>query len=397
MKKQLLLFYISICFLVSCSSVKQTEKALNTGNYDEAIAIAIQKLRTNKTKKNKQPYILMLEQAYAKVVTRDIDHITYLKKEGNNANLERIYNAYLKLQHRQEQIKPLLPLPLIEQNRNANFEMVNYTQDLLDTKKALSTYLYNNALSVLNNARNKNDYRLAYDDFKYLDNITPNYKDVRQLIDEAHYKGTDFVIVAMSNQTDMIIPERLESDLLNFSTYGLNDLWTVYHSQEAPQTSYDYRMNVDLREINISPERIRERYLEKEKVIKDGWEYLLDENGDPVLDENGKKIKVDKTKKVYCEYFEFIQSKAVNVVGNVSYINLRSQQLLDNFPLASEFIFEHTYANHRGDKRALDKGLLQFLALREIPFPSNEQMVYDTAEDLKAKLKHIITTYQFNK
>jgi len=30
-----------------------------------------------------------------------------------------------------------------------------------------------------------------------------------------------------------------------------------------------------------------------------------------------------------------------------------------------------------------------------VPFPSNEQMVYDTGEDLKQKLKSIINRYNF--
>jgi len=51
-------------------------------------------------------------------------------------------------------------------------------------------------------------------------------------------------------------------------------------------------MDVSLREINISPERFRERELQKEKSIKDGTEYLTDEDGDYVLDEDGEKIEV---------------------------------------------------------------------------------------------------------
>ncbi len=395
MKKQILLVF-NIFFLFSCSSVKQTEKALNTGNYDQAINIALNKLKTNKTKKGKQPYISMLEQAYEKVLARDIESITYLENDGNPANLERIYDGYLKLKQRQERIKPLLPLFLIEEGRNANFKIENYNSKILSTKNKLADYLYQNAKNLLNNATNKTDYRTAYDDLIYLNKINPNYKNVSNLIDEAHHKGTDFVIVHMENQTEMIIPKRLESDLLNFGTYGLNDLWTVYHSKPFSKTTYDYKMNVELREINISPERVRERQLEKEKVIKDGWEYLLDENGDVVKDKDGKKIKVDKTKKVYCEYYEFIQSKAVNVVGNITYTNLRTNQLLDTFPLASEYVFEHIYANHNGDKRALDSKLVRFLGLQAVPFPSNEQMVYDSGEDLKNKLKGIITTYRFH-
>ncbi|PKV52084.1 hypothetical protein ATE84_4186 [Aquimarina sp. MAR_2010_214] len=394
MKKLLLLLLITT-IISSCSSVKKTEKALNTGNYNQAINIALNKLRTNKGKKGKQPIILMLEQAYAKALDRDNNAIAYLEKEGNPANLERIYNTYVSLKNRQERIKPLLPLYLIEEGRNANFVLHNYDQKIIDTKDRLSQYLYNNAKALLTSAKRKTDYRAVYDDLIYLNKITPNYKNTREMIDDAHQKGTDFVKVTMKNRTDVIIPKRLESDLLNFGTYGLNDQWTVYHSQPQKSIPYDYAMEVELREINISPEQIKERQLQKEKLVKDGWEYLLDENDEIVIDDKGEKVKVDRMVKVHCEYYEFTQFKATNVVGNVQYKNLRTKQLLDAFPIASEYVFQHIYANYNGDKRALEDTLLGYLGVKSVPFPSNEQMVYDSGEDLKNKLKNIITNYRF--
>jgi len=394
MKKTLLLFVV-LTFVYSCSSVKQTQKALNTGNYDQAIAVALKKLRANKAKKGNQPHILILEEAYAKVVERDVNAVNYMEQEANPANLERIYNMYRTLKKRQESIKPLLPLYVNEQARNAVFKMEDYDQRILATKEKLSQYLYDKANTALINASVKTDYRQVYNDLIHLDKINPNYRNTKSLIEEAHFKGTDFVIVTMQNRTNMVIPRRLESDLLNFNTYGLNDLWTVYHSAREPNITYDYAMNIALREINISPEKITERQLQRERTVKDGWKYLLDENGKIVVDDEGKKVKVDKMVKVLCEYYEFTQFKAVNVAGNVRYRNLSTNRVLKTFPIASENVFEHIYATYDGDKRALEEDLVRFLGMQAVDFPSNEQMVYDTGEDLKLKIKRIITNYSF--
>ncbi|WP_299315385.1 hypothetical protein [uncultured Aquimarina sp.] len=394
MKRMLLLFLITT-LTFSCGGKKKTLTALNTGNYDQAINTSVNKLKANKNKKGKQDYILILEEAFLKAVDRDINAIAFLEKEGNPANLERIYNSYNTLKNRQERIRPLLPLYHVEQGRNANFSFNNYDQRILDTKEQLSTYLYNNANNLLSNAKRKTDYRSVYNDLVYLEKISPNYKNTNDLIEEAHFKGTDFVKVTMKNNTNVIIPRRLEDDLLNFSTYGLNDLWTVYHNESQRSVKYDYLMEVSFREINISPEQIRERQLEREKLVKDGWEYLLDENDEFVRDEEGDKIKVDKMVTVRCEYYEFIQFKEAQVVGNVQYKNLNTKQLLDAFPLSSINVFEHVYANYNGDKRALDDDLIRYLGLQAVQFPTNEQMVYDSGEDLKNKLKGIITRYRF--
>ncbi len=391
----MLLLFLITTLTFSCGGKKKTLTALNTGNYDQAINTSVNKLKANKNKKGKQDYILILEEAFLKAVDRDINAIAFLEKEGNPANLERIYNSYNTLKNRQERIRPLLPLYHVEQGRNANFSFNNYDQRILDTKEQLSTYLYNNANNLLSNAKRKTDYRSVYNDLVYLEKISPNYKNTNDLIEEAHFKGTDFVKVTMKNNTNVIIPRRLEDDLLNFSTYGLNDLWTVYHNESQRSVKYDYLMEVSFREINISPEQIRERQLEREKLVKDGWEYLLDENDEFVRDEEGDKIKVDKMVTVRCEYYEFIQFKEAQVVGNVQYKNLNTKQLLDAFPLSSINVFEHVYANYNGDKRALDDDLIRYLGLQAVQFPTNEQMVYDSGEDLKNKLKGIITRYRF--
>ena len=93
MKKLLLLIVITF-FVLSCSTSKQIEKSLNIGNYDQAINDAIGKLRTNKDKKRKSDYILMLEEAFGKVTQRDLQNIDFLKKENNPENYLRIYDAY---------------------------------------------------------------------------------------------------------------------------------------------------------------------------------------------------------------------------------------------------------------------------------------------------------------
>ncbi len=392
MKKITLL--LSLFLLISSCGVKQTQNLLSSGNYDQAIDNAVSNLRTNKDKKGKQDYVYLLEEAFAKAKERDLNAINLLAKDANPAQLEKMYNTYLQLNSRQEKIKPLLPLKLLKEGRNAIFPFDNYNDQIIDSKNALSAYLYANAKKLMGTS-DKMNYRKAYDDMEYLNQITPNYKNVLQLMDEAKFKGSDYVSVYTKNETNMIIPVRLQNDLLDFSTYGLNDKWTVYHSNKQKGIDYDYGMVINFRHIYISPEQIKEREFVKDRIIKDGVKKLIDANGKEVLDEKGKVVMVDDMRNATVRIYEFRQFKSCQITAKVDYINFKNNQLLQSFPIASEFIFENIYATYKGDRRASDDNYYSYFDKRAVSFPINEQMVYDTGEDLKAKIKDVISRNRF--
>ena len=385
---------VSILFLAVSCGVKTTQSLLSDGDYDGAINRAVEALKTKKDSKGKQDYVYLLEEAFAKAKDRDLRNLEMMEKEKNPANLERIYNTYIQLNNRQEKIRPLLPLQLLKQGKPAQFPFDNYSDQIVNSKNALSKYLYDNA-QVLLKSTNKLNARKAFDDLSFVESINPNYKNAKKLMLDAEFKGTDFVNVYATNETNMIIPKQLQNDLLDISTYGLDDKWTVYHSVKQKNISYDYGLIVNFREISISPEQIKEKEFIKEKQVKDGVRTLTDSRGNPVKDSLGRPVKVDNFKTLKINIYEFRQFKACQVTAKVDYVDLKSNQLLQSFPVASEYIFENIYSTYRGDRNACDENYLGYFNKRAVPFPNNEQMVFDTGEDLKAKLKNIIVRNRF--
>ena len=392
MKKITLL--ITLFILVASCGVKQTQNLLSSGNYDQAINSAVSYLQTNKDKKGKQDYVYLLEEAFAKAKERDLNTINLLAKDANPAQLEKMYNTYLQLNQRQEIIKPILPLRLLKEGRNAIFPFDNYNDQIIDSKNALSAYLYANAKKLIITT-DKMKIRKAYDDLVYLNQLHPNYKDVLKLMDDAKFKGSDYVTVYTKNETNMIIPVRLLNDLLDFSTLGMNDKWTVYHSNKQKGITYDYGLMINFRQIYISPEQIKEREFSKERIIKDGVKKLIDANGKEVLDEKGKVVMVDNLRKVNANIYEFRQFKSCQITAKIDYFNYKNNQLLKTFPITSEYVFENIYATYKGDRRASDDNYYSNFDKKAVSFPNSEQMVYDTGEDLKAKIKNIISQNSF--
>jgi hypothetical protein len=300
------------------------------------------------------------------------------------------------LNNRQEIIRPILPLKLIKEGRNASFPFDDYSDQIISSKNALSKHLYDNSKALLV-TKDKMSIRRAYDDLVYVNKLSPGFKDVNKLIDEAQLKGTDFVSIFTKNETNMVIPTDLQNELLDFSTFGLNDKWTVYHSNRQKGIDYDYGLIINFRQINISPEQIKEKQFDKEKQIKDGTKPLLNAQGQVVKDSLGNPIRVDNFKTVRISIYEFSQSKACQLTAKVDYIDFKSNQLLQTFPLGSEFIFRHVYSKYRGDKRACEDTYYPNFDKRAVPFPTNEQMVADTGQDLKEKLKGILVKNKIRK
>lgn len=387
--KQKLLILIGFFIIASCSSVKRSQQALNQGNYNEAIAIAVGKLQKDKTRKGNQEHILILEAAFKKMTETEKKRIAFLKKEGNAVNSREIYQIYNKLNRIQNTISPLLPLYVEESGRQAKFRFTDYSDEIIAAKNAYAEVLYRDGKALMQQG-DKLAYRNAYTAFNELQRLSPNYKDTEALLDEAHFQGTDFVVVELHNQTPFVIPRNLENELLNFNTYGLDDFWTEYHAFNNTDYKYDFAVNLNFREIHISPERVLEREIPLEAEISDGYSYKRDRKGEYMLDSLGNKIKIENFIKVKGTLYQTIQTKSLALEGKVDYLDLEKRQLMKSYPLETEFVFENVYARFKGDDRLLSKEDRAMLKNGYVPFPSNEQMLVDASDDIKGRLVPIL-------
>jgi len=389
--KKITLLAVVFVIAVSCSGKKQVARSLNTGNYNEAIYDALNRLQRNKEAKRNQEFKPMLKDAFVRANQRDIEAINNLSASNNPEYYQRIYETYIALDERQNAVRPILPL--IYKGREIKFKFVDYTQNILAAREDVSDFKYERSLELLE-SDDKYLIREAYNELAYIERINPNYEDTRELMQEARERGTVHIAVAIKNQTRQVIPTRLEAALLDFNTYGLDQFWMAYHGNPDPKNEYDYAMQLQLAQINISPERVSEREFIREREIKDGWQYVLDANGNVMKDSLGNDIKEDKIIRVRARLFETLQQKTSQIVAQVVFSDVQNQEVIESFPIDSGFVFENYFARFRGDKRALSREDLDLIRNRAVPFPTNEQMVFDNGEDLKLKLKRIIQDYR---
>ncbi len=370
-------------FIISCSS---STKLMKSGNYDSAIHKSVRKL---KRKKQNDKEIVVLEQSYQKANDRDRENISFLKKEGKPDNWDDIFAVYAKMAQRQENLKPLLPLHITGQNRGAHFDIVNYSDEIIQAKQKATEYFYAHALSLLDR-KNKPDARIAHSELLRVKGYSGNYKDVDRELQRARNLGTSYVLFKMKNTTGVPLPPTFEDELTKISLAELNSEWLSYHTHEAKGLNYDYVIVVNMQNINVSPEAVKETNYTETKIIPDGFQYVLDANGNVKKDSAGNDMKTPKTKTISCNVIEAYQNKKAIIAGTLDYINNTSGQLMKTDPIASENFFEYRSLVAIGDINALKPETKARLGNRPVPFPPGFDMLLQAGQILKNMTKTII-------
>lgn len=373
-----LFFALAVLVFSSCAS---TEKMMDEGRYDELIHLAKRKL-SGKKKKNAK-YVAAAEEAFNRANARDLALINSLKKRDDLRSWDEVYEIANNIALRQNKLSSLLPL-VDKHGYTANFEMINTDPIMIEAGEMASTILYDLGTERLEEAeetKEKLAARAAFNHFENIDKYVFNFKDVKDLKRRAHELGITRVMVSMQNESSSIIPGIYEKELLELNFGKLKDFWNEYYTYAPESKTMDYSVVFYLRDIQVSPELLRESSKEYSTRVKDGFEYVLDENGNVQKDTSGNDIKVDRFVNVNARLLEIFQEKRSEIRGQIVIYDLKEEQQVGAHSVNVNSVFENSAHRVFGDRRAL-RGV-RYNAGDIIPFPSNEEMILRTADEIK--------------
>ena len=376
---------ILLVLSVTLSGCMTAKKYYEAGNYDAAVQVGADKLRKNPKKKDK--HIIYMEKAYNTAMQQELDRIEYLRLEGNPDCWVEIFDLYNGIKYKQDAVRPLLPLFIESEFRYADFRMIEVNDEIINAKAKAAEYLYANAMKLMESG-DKFDAREAYGELLKIGDYYSDFKDVDEQLNRAHQMGMNFVLVEMRNNSFNVVPSEFENEFNRMSTADLNSLWVDYHTRPVDDLEYDYRVIVNVENIDVGPEQIREKEFVDQMEVEDGFDYVLDKNGNVMKDTLGNDIKVAKYKTVTSVVSETHQSKAGNISGSFDYFDDRTQQLVKTVPFSETMIFENQYAVSSGDKRALSKENKAKLGGNPAPFPSDYFLIMDGANIVRDKLMY---------
>jgi hypothetical protein len=376
------LIILIACFLAGCASPK---KQLQRGNYNAAFYGAVKKLKKNK---NNDKMIRVLEKSFRLANQSDQEKISFLTLEGNPDRWNDVHTSYLSLKQRQSAIRAVLPLKL-SNGRILDFPVTNYDEEIIKAKNSAANFHYTRGSNLLEKAT-RSEARLAYSDFMVVKKFFDFYKDTDQKINQSLHIGTSYVIFKMQNINRLPLPPAFERELMAISLNGLNRQWLTYHTQELKEFQYDYAIQLNIQNIIVSPEGLKEVHFTETKEVEDGFQYKLDGRGNVMKDSLGNDIKIPKLKTITCNLIETQQKKSARIVGRIDFIDNYSNQLLLSEPIGSDFFFDHISLIAVGDVNALKVETKKRLGNRPMPFPSDPDMVLQAGFVLKEMTKNIL-------
>jgi len=378
MKKFIALAIVAI-FIVGCAS---SLKQLQRGNYHEAIKKAVKNLRVDPAD---QEQVEVLDKAYLLANQQDRDRIKFLKEEGNPYNWDEIFERYSSLKDRQALVSTVLPLQLGDQI--IDYEYFDYDTEIIKAKRKAADYFWGHANELMGKG-DKESYRQAYYEFKKAKEYAGNINNINQLIEESHLKGISRVLVSLENKTQLKLPDQFKKDLMTFGVTDFNSEWVEFHTNKPSNNIYfDYFTVVNLKKIEVSPEQAPQKDSMESKEIEDGWEYILDDNGNVVKDSEGNDIKIPKKRTISCTLIETHQFKAAKLEGEIDLIQNDPRKVVKQVSIGAESIFEHISARAIGDENALSDESKELIKNSAIPFPHDLDLIIDSMETLKNSIR----------
>jgi hypothetical protein len=382
MKRIVSALFIMAIILSGCGSSK---KQLEKGNYDAAIDKAVRQLRKD-PRDAKQ--ISTLDRSYKIINEQDNERIRFLKMENKPANWDEIYQVNRRMSDRQALVRSVMPLSL--NGKTIEYPYVDYMPEMIAAKRKSADFYYAHGNELMKNQL-KESYRQAYYEFVRAKEYVGDYEGIDNKINDSKYLGLSRVLISLQNRSILKFTQDFEEELLSLDLPRLNSEWVEYHTQNLDaNTQYDYIVNVNVRNIIVSPDQTMQRDSVIKKEVEDGFNYQLDKKGNVMKDSLGNDIKTKKYKALQCALIETIQSKACQINGDIEVVQINPDKVLKKDPLGAQSNFENISARALGDIQALSQAQIEKTKSKAVPFPSDMEMVLRCSDALKQAINGAI-------
>ena len=381
MLKKIFIFALLAYCTWNCSSGK---KALEQGNYDEAVETAINRLQKSPTNTKAQQ---VLKEAFPAALNFHLSKIENWKHSQENFRWERVVAEYQQIHHLADDLVACQACLKVAGTPKRFY-------DALQTAKILAAdERFTEAQSALSQANNnRNAAKDAFNNFSVVQELVPTYPNIKAKLDESYELASIDVVVeqvSVNSPTYTLSNEYFQGKINEFlrTNPKLNQFVRFHAPEEAEQNKLKPDQIIHLQFDDFI---VGQTYVETNTntvTSKDSVKV-----GETTV--NGKKIAVYN--KVTAKLTQ--SRKAITSKGILDFqvIDFKTKQKVYQDKIAGEFVWVNEWANFNGDERALTKQQLSLTRNKELLPPPPQQLFTEFTKPIYDQITRKIKKYYEN-
>lgn len=363
---------VVLLVLAGCSSGK---KALKKGDYDRAVAQAVNRLRSNDDHKKASS---TLKKAYRLAVSVHQDNVKRAKTGNDIFKWEIISANYQQINNMYDQIircpgcQDVVPNPL------------RYDAELAAVNQEAAAVRYDLGMEAMKYKQDRIKAMEAHQHFLRARNYVPRYKDIEEKMNEAIYYATLRVVVEPIPAPVRILNVRHEFFVNKINEYLhnriINEYVRFYTPGEAEASNLEYVDQVIRMEFDeFSLGNVSSRIIERE-VSKDSVE-IGKSKGEPVIGTVKATLKINE--------------KSISGRGVLDFkiMDTSLNKVISQEKFPSNYTWSIQWASYNGDKRALSQEELDLVNTKEVGIPNPQMMFEEFTAPLFDQVINKITFY----
>ena len=365
--------YLAIAFLLVAAGCSTGKKAFEKGNYDQAVALAVNRLQKDP---DNAKALRTLKQAYQ---FAEEEHQTRIKEISASADVyrwEAILNEYERLNTLAESIRRCPSC------REAVGEKPKYVTQITEAKLKAAEVRYANGQKLLAE-QNRLSAKTAYQDFERAEQLYPGFKDAKQKIDEAYAAAILKVVV------EPVIVSRGQYELSN--EYFQNKIYEYLQKYERSSFIKFY-----------TPKEARTKFFVPDQVLTLSFDDFV--VGQTYLKEKEQEVKRDSVviaKKDDKEVYGTVKAQFITFEKNISSSGLldfrimdwKTKNIITQEKMPGTFIWRDEWATYKGDERALADDHKKMLKRKESPNPNPQFLFVEFTKPIYAQLTNKIQSF----
>lgn len=368
-----ILMLVLLFTAVACNAPK---KALNRGDFEQAVRMSVDKLRSSPGNKSARE---VLAQAWPRAVSLHEERIAVFRASSDRFRWEKVVGSYEQLNAMTTMLQRCLACESVVPAQRL------YVDELADARVNAAEARYDAGIASLDpDSRERS--RDAYEHFMVVERMMPDFRDTRDRMMEALSYATLHVVVQVTpiqSRSLSLSHEFFHNKVMEYlqTNRRMNDFVRFYYPTEAANEGLDRSDHQVFLQFDdfVVGQTLMESHTEtltSADSVKVGEVRLAD----------GSMVAVyNKVEAKFTRYKKTVISRGIL---DMQIVDSWSDRTITQEKLPGEFVWVAEWATFNGDERALNAAQRQLAQRRDVPPPPAQDLfvlftgpIYDQVTD----------------